>query len=117
MSPEKVSDTPTTTGDIETLITVLQGDLKTLPTNEAIPLIDQWEQMLLGSASNDLAPVAATLSDLRNLIADAGGDAAAIRDILGRLSEQVCALANDEPDTRLIRLSDALAQAAHSLEH
>lgn len=112
MSP----DTPAAaaTGDLESLLTTLQGDLKALPAAEAVPLIDRWQATLIGSGASDLATVAEELGRLKDALSGGSPDAARVRASLSRLSELVCEIADADQDTRLIRLGDALGQAAQA---
>ncbi|HYW20090.1 MAG TPA: hypothetical protein VE956_12410 [Nodularia sp. (in: cyanobacteria)] len=97
--------------DIDTTISTLQRDLTSIPTDQAIALIDAWQQKLPGT---DLAEDLAQLKD-----AIATGDTSSISEILvdlGEDSRNAAANASGDVAKKVEHLGDILSEAGNSLQ-
>ncbi|GAX35873.1 hypothetical protein [Nodularia sp. NIES-3585] len=97
--------------DIDTTISALQRDLTSIPTDQAMTIIDTWQQQLSGT---DLAE---DLGELKEAIAS--GDTSSIAEILvdlGEDSKNAASSVSGDVAKKVKRLGDMLAQAGNSLK-
>lgn len=96
--------------DVDTTISALQGGLTSIPIEQAIAVIESWQQQLQGTdLAEDLGALKAALSD---------GDVAAISEILMDLGEDTSESAADATGdiaVKVERLGELLSQAGESL--
>jgi hypothetical protein len=97
--------------DIDSTISALQRDLTSIPNDQAIAIINTWQQQLSGT---DLAE---DLGELKEALLS--GDTSAIAEImvdLGEDTQNAAANATGDVATKVQRLGELLSQAGSSLE-
>jgi hypothetical protein len=82
--------------DLNTTIRALEGGPQELPVEEALDEIDGWRLYLEGTGDPELAPVAADLGRLGDLLRSGNAHPAEVGRTLGSLGERVRALAESE---------------------
>jgi hypothetical protein len=82
--------------DLGTTIRALEGGPQELPLEEALDEIDGWRLYLEGTGEPELAPVAADLGRLGDLLRSGKAHPAEVGRTLGSLGERVRALAESE---------------------
>lgn len=96
--------------DVDTTISALQQGLTSIPVEQAIAVIESWQQQLQGTdLSEDLGALKAALSE---------GDVAAISEILIDLGEDTSESAADATGdiaVKVEQLGELLTQAGESL--
>ncbi|WP_017651785.1 hypothetical protein [Fortiea contorta] len=98
--------------DLDTTISALQKGLTSIPVEQAIAVINSWQQQLQGT---DLAE---DLDELKLALSNSSSDQAAIADILTDLGEDTSeAATNANPDiaSKVRQLARLLSQAGQSL--
>ncbi|CEJ48064.1 hypothetical protein [Umezakia ovalisporum] len=96
--------------DIDSTISALQRDLTSIPTDQAIAIINTWQQQLSGT------DFAEDLGELKEAILS--GDTESIADILADLGQDTqSAAANATGDVagKVLQLGETLCQASSSL--
>ncbi|MDB9540178.1 hypothetical protein NWP22_06815 [Anabaenopsis tanganyikae CS-531] len=96
--------------DLDSTISALQTDLTSIPTDQAMAIINTWQQQLSGT---DLAE---DLGELKEALLS--GDAASIADILvdlGEDTQSAAANATGNIADKVQRLGEMLCQAGNSL--
>ena len=97
--------------DIDTTIAALQQGLTAIPADQAVTVIEGWQQQLQGT---DLAE---DLGELKQALLS--GDAASISEILSDLGEDTSEAAADAPSdvsAKVKQLGTLLAQAGSSFK-
>ncbi|MBW4557778.1 MAG: hypothetical protein KME59_17940 [Trichormus sp. ATA11-4-KO1] len=97
--------------DIDSTISALQGDLMSIPTDQALAVINGWQQQLSGT------DIAEDLGELKKAIASR--DTATISEILvdlGQDTRDASANASGNVATKVQRLGELLSQAGNSLK-
>ncbi len=97
--------------DIDSTISALQRDLTSIPTDQAMAIINTWQQQLSGT---DLAE---DLGELKDAIAS--GDTSSIAEILvdlGEDTQNAAANATGDVATKVQRLGEMLSQTGSSLQ-
>jgi hypothetical protein len=98
------------TVDVDTTIAALQQGLTSIPVEQAIALIESWQQQLQGTdLAEDLGDLKAALSE---------GDASAISQILIDLGEDTSEAAADatgDVAVKVEQLGELLSQAGESI--
>lgn len=79
----------TRTVDLDTTISALQQELTSIPTDQAMTIIDSWQQQLQGT------DIAEDLGELKQALSS--GNAPAIANILTDLGEDTAASASNAP--------------------
>ena len=97
-----------TEGTLDATIRTLQGGVRQLGIEAALPVIEDWEQRLAASGSPDLMPVAENLGALITLLSAGDFDPVTVGQLLATLGEQVQRVANDK-DVE-IEVADKLSQ-------
>jgi len=96
--------------DIDTTIAALQQGLTSIPVEQAIAVIESWQQQLQGTdLAEDLGELKAALSE---------GDVSAISEILTDLGEdtsEAAAEATGDVAVKVEQLGELLSQAGQSL--
>jgi hypothetical protein len=82
--------------DLDTTIRALEGGPEELPVEEALDEIDGWRLYLEGTGDPELAPVAADLGRLGDLLRSGNAHPAEVGRTLSSLGERVRALADSE---------------------
>jgi hypothetical protein len=98
--------------DIDTTISALQKGLTSIPVDQAIAVINSWQQQLPGTE------LAEDLDELKLALTSSSGDSAAIADILLNLGEDTSDAATNvsgDVATKVQRLASLLTQAGESL--
>ncbi|NJN59283.1 MAG: hypothetical protein HC879_18180 [Leptolyngbyaceae cyanobacterium SL_5_9] len=98
--------------DLDSTISALQQDPKSIPADQAIAMLEGWQQQLKGT---ELADLAEDLIELKKAITD--GDEAAIASMLKDLGEDTAEVASDLPDEvapQVKKLSTLLTNASKS---
>jgi hypothetical protein len=102
----------TPTVDLDTTIAALQQGLTSVPADEAVAIIDSWQQQLQG---HDLAE---DLGELKQALLN--GDTASIAEILVDLGEdtsgEAASSVSDEISPKIKQLGELLMQAGRSLQ-
>ncbi|AHJ29319.1 hypothetical protein PN465_05050 [Nodularia spumigena CS-584] len=97
--------------DIDSTISALQRDLTSIPTDQAVAIINNWQQELSGT---DLAE---DLGELKEALLS--GDTSSIAEILvdlGEDTQNAAANATGDVATKVQRLGELLSQAGNSLQ-
>lgn len=97
--------------DLDTTISALQQGLTSIPPEQAIAVIDSWQQQLQG---NDIAE---DLGELKTALTN--GDTTSIAKILSDLGEdttQAASSASGDVATKVKQLGQLLSQAGNSLK-
>ena len=97
--------------DIDTTISALQRDLTSIPTDQAIAIINTWQQQLSGT---DLSE---DLGELKEALLS--GDAESIAEMLvdlGEDTQSAGANATGDVASKVQRLGEMLCQAGNSLQ-
>lgn len=97
--------------DLDSTISALQKDLKSIPTDQAIAIINNWQNQLSGT---DLAE---DLGELKEAILS--GDTNAIADLLvdlGEDSQSAAANATGDVANKVQRLGEMLCEAGNALD-
>ncbi|MER3434452.1 MAG: hypothetical protein C4288_13755 [Leptolyngbya sp. ERB_1_1] len=96
--------------DVDTTIAALQQGLTSIPVEQAIAVIESWQQQLQGTdLAEDLGDLKAALSE---------GDVSAISEILTDLGEdtsEAAAEATGDVAVKVEQLGELLSQAGQSL--
>jgi len=102
---------PAQTIDFDTTIAALQQDPTSIPANDAIAIIDAWQQELAGH------DISEDLGELKQAIQD--GDASEIAEILADLGEDTSDIAADLPEeiaAKVQQIGQLLSQLAQEAE-
>jgi hypothetical protein len=97
--------------DIDSTISALQRNLTSIPTDQAVAIINNWQQELSGT---DLAE---DLGELKEALLS--GDTSSIAEILvdlGEDTQNAAANATGDVATKVQRLGELLSQAGNSLQ-
>jgi hypothetical protein len=97
--------------DLDSTISALQQDLSSIPTDQAIAIINNWQNQLSGT---DLAE---DLGELKEAILS--GDTNAIADLLvdlGEDSQSAAANATGDVANKVQRLGEMLCEAGNALD-
>ena len=97
--------------DIDSTISALQRDLTSIPTDQAVAIINNWQQELSGT---DLAE---DFGELKEALLS--GDTSSIAEILvylGEDTQNAAANATGDVATKVQRLGELLSQAGNSLQ-
>lgn len=103
---------------LDETVAALQGGVKQLGVNAALPVIQDWQERLEGSGSPDLAPIAENLGTLRTQLAAGDFDPAMVGQLLTTLGEQVQGVSSGvgaEVSDRLAQLGSLLGTEGGSL--
>jgi len=106
-----MADTTRVAADLDSTIAALQQGLTSIPPDQALSVIDTWQQRLQGT---DLAE---DLGQLKDALAN-GGSSGALSSLLSDLGEDTGEVAANVPAeiaTKLQQLSQLLQQAGRSL--
>ncbi len=105
--------------ELDRATTYLQGGILRPTIEEALRVIEIWEQRLAASESPELVPIADNLATLRTLLLSGDFDPAAVGRLLVTLGQQVQAVADSDvgaPVTdRLSLLSTLLTDQGNAL--
>ncbi|MDB9347730.1 hypothetical protein [Nodularia spumigena] len=97
--------------DLDSTISALQKNLTSIPTDQAVAIINNWQQELSGT---DLAE---DLGELKEAILS--GDTSSIAEILvdlGEDTQNAAANATGDVATKVQRLGEMLSQSGNSLQ-
>lgn len=97
--------------DLNSTISALQKDLSSIPTDQAMAIINAWQEQLAGT------DIAEDLGELKDAIAS--GDTASISEILvdlGEDSKNTASSVTGDVANKVQRLGDMLCQAGNSLQ-
>ncbi|MDB9306755.1 MULTISPECIES: hypothetical protein [Cyanophyceae] len=97
--------------DLDSTISALQRNLTSIPTDQAVAIINNWQQELSGT---DLAE---DLGELKEAILS--GDTSSIAEILvdlGEDTQNAAANATGDVATKVQRLGEMLSQSGNSLQ-
>jgi hypothetical protein len=102
-----------TTADLDKTISILQEDLTSVPAEEAIAIIENWQKQLAGT------DIAEELDELKSILADGGDDSEVLSSLLADLGEDTIAMAdsddiNEDVATKIEQLGELLSQMSDS---
>lgn len=105
--------------ELDRIVSFLRGGLRRPDLEQALRVIETWEQRLAASGSPELVPIAENLAELRTILLAGDFDPAAVGRLLMTLGEQVGAVAESDVGgpvaDRLLRLSSLLADQGSTL--
>ncbi len=99
--------------DIDTTISALQKGLTAIPTDQAVSVIDSWQQQLQGN------PLADQLGELKTALSSGTSQGKSLSEILtsiGQGTTQAATTADPSAAEKVKQLGQLLSQAASSLK-
>ncbi len=104
---------------LDRAVTFLRGGVQRPGMEQALRVIETWEQRLAASENEELVPIAENLADLRVQLLAGEFDPAAVGQLLITLGEQVETVATKDVGApvadKLLPLSDLLVEQGNSL--
>lgn len=108
--------TQSSTTDLDQTISILQGDLTTIPVDNALEIIDNFEQQV-ANLSN-AGGIASGLAQLKQLLHTDAATPAEFGQVLAEIGSQTRVVASEQETAiaeKLKQLSELLIQAGQSL--
>ncbi len=96
--------------ELDSLLETLEGGVTSVPPDEAVAAIGDWQSKLAGTGSPELGSIARDLDQLKSALTS--GSLSGVNSLLSDLGSKVSAISASDSSGRLSQLGEALSAGA-----